>query len=57
VTGRTTKAGLPVIGLIFLVLAAFKMGQGEPWVVWAILGFLFGGFGIFKINQSGGTRT
>ena len=45
------KGGVPVIGVIFLALAAFKAYQGEPWVVWAILGFLFGGFGIFTLNR------
>ena len=41
------KKGVPVIGVIFLALALLKFVQGEAWVVWAILGFLFGGFGIF----------
>jgi hypothetical protein len=51
---RTAKAGVPIIGAVFLLLALFKLVQGEPWVVWAILGFLFGGLGIFGWNRSGG---
>ena len=41
------KASLPIFGVIFLLLAVFKFFSSDPWVVWAILGFLFGGFGIF----------
>lgn len=33
-----------IIGVIFLALGLFKFLQGEAWVVWIILGFLFGGF-------------
>ena len=39
--------GFLVVGVIFLVLAVVKFLQGDDWVVWAILGFLFGGFGVF----------
>ncbi|OYW22710.1 MULTISPECIES: hypothetical protein [unclassified Sphingomonas] len=49
---NATKAGVPIIGIIFLLLAVFRFINGESWVVWAILGFLFGGFGIFT-NRSG----
>jgi len=41
------KKGLPVVGIMFLILALVNFMQGDNWVVWAILGFLFGGFGIF----------
>ena len=51
---RAVKTGVPVIGVIFLALALFKFVQGEPWVVWFVLGFLFGGFGIF--NRSKGKQ-
>jgi len=47
------KAAFPVVGAIFLALAVFKFLQGEGWVVWAILGVLFGGLGIFRRNRSG----
>ena len=50
------KAGVPIVGIIFLLLAVFKMVDGGPWVVWAILGFLFGGFGIVNANRAGGSR-
>ncbi len=49
------KAGVPIIGVIFLALAVFKFINGDAWVVWAILGFLFGGFGIFS-SRSGGNK-
>ncbi|WP_324260273.1 hypothetical protein U4960_08760 [Altererythrobacter sp. H2] len=52
--GEIGKKGLPVVGIIFLALAAFKFLQGDDWVVWLILGFLFGGFGVFARNKSGG---
>ena len=41
------KKALPLAGIIFLVVAVVEFLQGDNWVVWAILGFLFGGFGIF----------
>ena len=47
------KKGVPVVGIIFLLLALFKLVTGEPWVVWAILAFLFGGFGIFAQRSRG----
>jgi hypothetical protein len=53
---KAATAGIPILGVIFLVLAIFKFVQGDPWVVWAILAFLFGGFGIFNVNRSGGTQ-
>ncbi|ESZ87476.1 MAG: hypothetical protein Q27BB25_08840 [Blastomonas sp. CACIA14H2] len=57
--GMTTpvKAGVPLLGIIFLALAIFKFVQGDGWVVWAILAFLFGGFGIFSRNRSGGNQS
>lgn len=45
------KGGVPVIGVIFLSLAVFKFAKGDPWIVWAILGFLFGGFGVFNLKR------
>ncbi len=53
---KAAKAGVPVIGIIFLLLAAFKFVNGDAWVVWAILGFLFGGFGIFVLNRTGAAQ-
>ena len=54
---QSAKIGLPVIGIIFLLLAVFKFVSGDPWVVWAILGFLFGGFGVFSRKLSGGDQS
>ena len=51
---KTVKTGLPLVGIVFLLLALFKFLNGGPWVVWLILGFLFGGFGIFGLTRSKG---
>ena len=37
------KTGLRVVGLAFLAVAVIKFLGGEGWVVWLILGILFGG--------------
>ena len=39
------QLGGGVIGLMFLALGIFKFVQGNDWVVWIILGVLFGGIG------------
>lgn len=52
---KSAKTGVPIIGVIFLALAVMKLINGDDWVVWAILGFLFGGFGVFA-NRSGGDK-
>ena len=54
VMGGAVKKGFPVVGAIFLVLALVKFVQGDGWGVWAILGFLFGGFGIFGARRTQG---
>lgn len=54
---QPVKASVPLLGIIFLALAVFKLINGDSWVVWAILGFLFGGFGIFNRGQSGGNES
>lgn len=49
------QKGFPLIGVIFLALGVFKFLQGDNWVVWIILGILFGGLGaatLFKDKQS-----
>ncbi len=38
---------------VFLGLAIYRFLAGEPWVVWVILSFLFGGLGLFRRNQNG----
>jgi hypothetical protein len=57
VMNEPVKKGVPLLGIIFLALAVFKFINGDGWVVWAILGFLFGGFGIFSRSQSGGNES
>ena len=49
--GDTARKGLPIVGVMFLILAVVNFLQGDNWVVWAILGFLFGGFGIFGSSK------
>jgi hypothetical protein len=39
------KKGFPLTGAIFLALGVFKFLQGGNWVVWIIVGILFGGLG------------
>lgn len=41
----------PLIGVLFLVLGIFKLIQGDSWVVWFILGVVFGGLGVFSRRQ------
>lgn len=48
---NTIKGGVPLIGIVFLSLAVCKLYKGNPWIVWAILGFLVGGFGIFNLKR------
>ena len=50
--GDVTKKGFPVIGVIFLALAAWNLLRGESWVVWAILGVLFGGLAVFSRRKA-----
>ncbi|MCW3847826.1 hypothetical protein OF829_11300 [Sphingomonas sp. LB-2] len=54
---KAAKTGVPILGVIFLALALFKFVQGDSWVVWFVLGFVFGGFGIFNLNRRGGNQT
>lgn len=45
--------GLPLVGIIFLLIGVFKFINGDGWAVWIILGMLFGGFGIFGKKREG----
>lgn len=47
------KKSLPVIGLIFLVLAVFKFLQGGNWIVWLILAVLFGALRFLPSGKPG----
>jgi hypothetical protein len=42
------KIGGGIVGLMFLAVGVIKMLKGDDWVVWFILGFLFGGFSAFS---------
>ena len=50
---NVTRKGFPVIGAMFLALAVWEFLQGDNWVVWLIIGALFGGFGIFGRGKEG----
>lgn len=52
----TVKTGVPILGVIFLALGLVKLAQGEPWVVWFVLGIVFGGLGIFNLKRSEGAK-
>jgi uncharacterized membrane protein YecN with MAPEG domain len=41
------EKGFPLVGVLFLALGVLKLIQGENWVVWIILGIVFGGLGLF----------
>jgi len=45
VMDKKAQAGGGIVGLIFLAVAAFNFFRGENWIVWFILGALFGGLG------------
>jgi hypothetical protein len=45
--GEVREKGFPLIGAIFLLLGLFKLFSGGDWVVWIILGVVFGGVGMF----------
>lgn len=45
------KKSVPVIGLIFLLLAVFKFLQGDDWIVWLILAIVFGALRFFPSSE------
>ena len=47
------KVGGSIIGALFLALGVFKLLKGDDWVVWMILGVLFGGLGFFSSKSKG----
>ena len=49
--GQLQKYGFPLIGVIFLALGVFKFLQGDSWVVWIIIGVLFGGLSAFSQHR------
>lgn len=50
---EAAKKGFPLIGVIFLALGIFKLVQGDSWVVWIILGILFGGLSVANWSKGG----
>ena len=54
---QAAKVGFPLVGAIFLALAALKFVNGGNWIVWVILGVLFGGLGIFGRKGTGGDQS
>ena len=48
----TQRNGVSFIGALFLGLGAFKFFTGGNWIVWVILGILFGGLGLFARKRS-----
>jgi hypothetical protein len=39
--------GISFIGILFLLVGVFEFFSGDIWIVWIILGVMFGGLGIF----------
>ena len=46
------RKSLPVIGIIFLLLAILKFVQGGNWIVWLILAILFGAMRLLPSSES-----
>jgi hypothetical protein len=46
-SGRV-KIGGSFVGLMFLAVGVLKLFQGGNWIVWIILGVLFGGLSAFS---------
>lgn len=46
------RKSVPVIGIIFLLLAIMKFVQGESWVVWLILAIAFGALRLFPSRDT-----
>jgi len=40
-----TNLGIGAVGLLFFALAVWEFLSGDGWVVWVLLGVLFGGVG------------
>jgi hypothetical protein len=51
---QVRKSAFPLLGVIFLALGVIQFLKGDDWVVWIILGVLFGGLAIFRRKESDG---
>jgi hypothetical protein len=40
--------GMSAIGLLFFALAVWEFLSGDGWIVWVLLGVLFGGVGAVR---------
>ena len=45
--------GLRLLGGVFVGIGLYKFLTGGAWVVWLILGFLFGGFSLLGGKREG----
>ncbi|MEO1222179.1 MAG: hypothetical protein AAFY42_12650 [Pseudomonadota bacterium] len=43
--GPKANLGIGAIGLLFFALAVWEFLSGDGWIVWVLLGVLFGGVG------------
>ena len=50
---RKLQLGGSFIGLLFFGVGVLKLLQGNDWVIWMILGVLFGGLSAFSGKQNG----
>ena len=48
----TRSKGFNLVGAIFLALGVVKFLNGKDWVVWIILGILFGGLGFLNKDKA-----
>ena len=44
---------IPLLGGVFLGIALYRFLMGDGWIVWVLLGFLFGGFGFIAGKLKG----
>ncbi|WP_448578570.1 hypothetical protein [Thermaurantiacus sp.] len=47
---------MQLLGGVFVGLAIYRFFTGDGWIVWAILGFLFGGFDLLFGRKTKGDK-
>ena len=45
---KKTDIGMGAVGLLFFGLAVWEFLSGDGWIVWVLLGVLFGGVGAVR---------
>jgi Na+/H+ antiporter NhaC len=50
---KSQTNGIRLLGGVFLGLALYRFLTGESWIVWVILGVMFGGLGLFRGKSEG----